>query len=112
MKIKVCKGFKIAEPTIAIDHLTEDELYRLRIYMAGYKSLNGDDSNNYEISYFDGNYKGDCYFVIRVHDRRSLLYDEEEDMSITKSYLDAKKMMVKLEIIYDQLMELLGKKGS
>ena len=110
--MKVYKGFKIAEPRIAIDHLTEDELYRLRIYMAGYQSLQGDESKNYKVSYYDGNYNGDCYFVLRVHDERSLLYSEDKDFSITKSYLDAKKMMVKLEIVYNQLMELLGKKGS
>lgn len=110
--MKVYKGFQIAMPVIAIDHLTEDELYRLRIYMAGYQSLNEDESKKYEISYYDGNYKGDCYFILRVRDERSLLYGEEKDMSITRSYLDAKRMMAKLEIIYDQLMELLGKKGS
>lgn len=110
--MKVYKGFKIATPMIAIDHLTEDELYRLRIYMAGYQSLQGDESKNYEISYYDGNYKGDCYFVLRARDERSLLYSEDKDFSITRSYLDAKRMMAKLEIVYGQLMELLGKKGS
>ena len=109
--MKVYKGFSIAAPTIAIDNLTEDEVYRMKIYMCGYQSLNN-DGNDYHISYFDSNYKGNCCFVIYVRDNRSVLHSEDKDMSITRSYLDAKKMMAKLEIVYNQLMELLGKKES
>lgn len=107
--MKVYKGFEIAKPTICIDGLTKDDVYRASVYMCGYVTLNEKDDDDYQISYYSGGEDNNCYFCFYARDNRFIA---RNNMSITRSYLDTKRMMAKLENIYDQLMELLGKKGS